>query len=286
MFEIGVFSSAQGDGTAPEELAVGAAPGESGVMVNAVRYRGGAHFEGTLRAHVVSVSPAGLLHCRFAGEAVSHEARESSIAILPAGLDAAADSNDDITTVQIAIDPAMLSLAATEGGAFDGEVKGTLCAYDLELASLGRLLAEECGKGFPLGALFWNETSSRFIDAVAARHTTGHKRGSNGRFDAVPLQRLRDYILAHLDEPLDVATLAAMCGRSQFHFSRVFARLVGVSPYRYVARLRLQRAVELVRQRRQSLADIAAATGYADQSHLTRWVRRVYGVTPTNLLEK
>jgi AraC family transcriptional regulator len=45
----------------------------------------------------------------------------------------------------------------------------------------------------------------------------------------------------------------------------------------------LQRATELVRGGRSSLAEIAAATGFADQSHLSRWVRRVHGVTPTEL---
>jgi AraC family transcriptional regulator len=44
--------------------------------------------------------------------------------------------------------------------------------------------------------------------------------------------------MAHLDEPIDVATLAHMTQRSQFHFSRVFRRSVGVSPYRYVVYLR------------------------------------------------
>jgi AraC family transcriptional regulator len=47
--------------------------------------------------------------------------------------------------------------------------------------------------------------------------------------------------------------------------------------------LRLQRAIELVREAELSLAEIAARTGFADQSHLSRWVRRVYGVTLTQV---
>jgi AraC family transcriptional regulator len=87
--------------------------------------------------------------------------------------------------------------------------------------------------------------------------------------------------MAHLDEPLDVATLAAMCGRSQYHFSRVFSRSVGVSPYRYVMHLRLKHAFDLIRKGALPLAQVAYSVGFADQSHLTRWVRRAYGVTPT-----
>jgi AraC family transcriptional regulator len=56
---------------------------------------------------------------------------------------------------------------------------------------------------------------------------------------------------------------------------------VGVTPHRYVVHLRLQR--ELVRAGRSGLAEIAACTGFADQSHLSRWVRRIHGVSLTQL---
>jgi AraC family transcriptional regulator len=97
------------------------------------------------------------------------------------------------------------------------------------------------------------------------------------------LKRLRDYIIAHIDEPIEVAKLANIAGRSPFHFSRVFTRSVGLTPYRYVVYLRVQRATELVRDGRLGLAEIAARTGFADQSHLSRWVRRVHGVPLTKL---
>jgi AraC family transcriptional regulator len=98
------------------------------------------------------------------------------------------------------------------------------------------------------------------------------------------LDRLRDYILAHLDEPVEVGALAELAGRSPFQFTRVFARSVGMTPHRYIVHLRLQRAIELVRDGRSGLAEIAAHTGFADQSHLSRWVRRVYGVSLTQLI--
>ena len=95
--------------------------------------------------------------------------------------------------------------------------------------------------------------------------------------------RVRDYIEAHLDEPIEVGALANIAGRSPFHFTRVFTRAVGMSPHRYIVRMRLERAVALMLTRRSGLAEIAACTGFADQSHLSRWVRRVYGASPSQL---
>ena len=115
---------------------------------------------------------------------------------------------------------------------------------------------------------------------------SGTEGKPSGLLNKDVLKRLKEFVVEHLDEPLDVATLAKMTNRSQFHFSRAFTRSVGVSPYRYVVHLRLQRAVEMVRDRKLSLAEIAVRTGFADQSHLTRWVRRVHGVSPTQILRK
>ena len=56
-----------------------------------------------------------------------------------------------------------------------------------------------------------------------------------------------------------------------------------MTPHRYVVHLRLQAAIQHVRRGRMGLAEIAAETGFADQSHLSRWVRRVHGVTPSEL---
>jgi AraC family transcriptional regulator len=113
---------------------------------------------------------------------------------------------------------------------------------------------------------------------------SGEKRKPSGLLNEDVLKRLEEFVIEHLDEPLGVAALAKLTNRSQFHFSRAFTRSIGVSPYRYVVHLRVQRAVALVREGKFGLAEIAARTGFADQSHLTRWVRRVHGVSPNQIL--
>src|SRR5262245_27407443 len=111
MPDVGDVSAAQGDGTAPVVLVSGAAAGESGVSVCSVSYRGAVHFQATLRTHVVCFSSPGELHCRRAGECVTHDAPEGSLAIHPAGLDCSAEADHDVLTTYVVIDPVRLSLA-------------------------------------------------------------------------------------------------------------------------------------------------------------------------------
>ena len=281
--DIGDVSSAQEDGAPPAILAAGSAPGESGVSVVSMRFARGAHFVGTLRQHMISFVSEGRINCRLAGTKLLHEAHEGSLAICPAGLECAADTEHDLNSLLIAIRPRQLALAAAEETALEARLVGCLSGHDQKLLDLARALASESQAGYPHGAIGWNETAARFIDTLVTGHILGREANAGGMLDLAMLARIRDFVNAHLDEPIDVPTLAAMTGRSQFHFSRAFTRSVGVSPYRYVVHLRLRRAVELVRERRLPLAEIAMSTGFADQSHLTRWVRRVYGVSLTQL---
>jgi AraC family transcriptional regulator len=94
------------------------------------------------------------------------------------------------------------------------------------------------------------------------------------------LQRVCDYIEAHLDDQLTLADLAEVACLSPYHFSRSFKQAVGIGVQRYVVQRRIERAKTLMRRTRQPLAWIALEIGFADQSHLTGVFRRETGMTP------
>ncbi|MBV9377098.1 MAG: helix-turn-helix transcriptional regulator [Alphaproteobacteria bacterium] len=96
------------------------------------------------------------------------------------------------------------------------------------------------------------------------------------------LERVYDYVEAHLDNRLTLTDLASVACLSPSHFSRSFKQAVGVGPQRYITRRRLERAKTLMRRTKEPLALIAQETGFADQSHLTSAFRREIGVTPGN----
>lgn len=92
-----------------------------------------------------------------------------------------------------------------------------------------------------------------------------------------------DHIDANLAERLTLAHLARLVGVSPSHFKTLFKAAIGVPAHRYVMRRRVARAIELIRAGGLPLAKVAAATGFAHQSHLARAMRAVVGQTPGEL---
>jgi AraC family transcriptional regulator len=94
------------------------------------------------------------------------------------------------------------------------------------------------------------------------------------------LQRVRDYVEAHLDADVSLTVLADIACLSPYHFSRSFKQAVGLGPQRYVTERRIERAKTLMRRTRRPLASIALEVGFTDESHLTQVFRRATGMTP------
>jgi AraC family transcriptional regulator len=82
-----------------------------------------------------------------------------------------------------------------------------------------------------------------------------------------------------------LSAVAAAVGVHPAHVARVFRRRHGVSVGAYARALRLERAAALLAASEEPLAAVAAETGYADQSHLTRAFRRSTGLTPARFRE-
>jgi AraC family transcriptional regulator len=272
-------------GNLPTALASGSAPGKSGFSLLSVRFKGGVYFRGTLRQHVIPFVSHAHIQSRIADRTHRHAPTAGSLAIFPAGIDGDGDARSNLDAVLVAIDPDRSRLAAADGSALGACSNNCFSGFDQALFDFARTLAAESATGNHTGSLFWNEIADGFIDGLVARHTSELRelRGLEA-LGTDDLKRVRDYIVAHLNEPMRVSKLASIVGHSPSHFSRVFTRSVGVTPHRYVVHLRLQSALELVRDRRYTLAEIASGTGFADQSHLTRWVQRVHGVSPTELV--
>jgi AraC-like DNA-binding protein len=126
------------------------------------------------------------------------------------------------------------------------------------------------------------EREQAVVDGLVGLFTTGQRLAADdARRDKQPsaARIARDFIEAHLDERISLASLAAATGLSLFHVCRVFESTYHMPPAAYVRCRRVHRAGQLI-VAGTSLAAAAAAAGFADQPHMTRQFRAVLGVTP------
>jgi AraC family transcriptional regulator len=99
------------------------------------------------------------------------------------------------------------------------------------------------------------------------------------------LVRAVEYIHDQLDTDLTVSGIAQAVGMSSDHFTRQFKKSTGQTPYEYVVEARVRKAKELLTTSKLTISEAAFRVGFADQSHLTRHFRRVFGLPPKRLLQ-
>jgi AraC-like DNA-binding protein len=90
---------------------------------------------------------------------------------------------------------------------------------------------------------------------------------------------VREVLRGSFDAELSAADLAEAAGCSRFAVYRAFRAAYGMAPSDYRRQVRLAEARRLLASGRP-VGEVAAAVGFADQSHLTRWFVRSYGLTP------
>lgn len=184
----------------------------------------------------------------------------------------------------VALDPARMRCAGLEWGEARPWTPLTprLPFEDPFLGALIECLRAEMRHGYPGGRVY-GDTLAAALMAHLWRSEPGRTPEVNGHPRGLSRPRLRHldaFMREHLAENLSLTTLAREAGLSPFHFVRVFKQTTGQTPHRYLLERRLERARELLLQRSRSLAEVAIATGFCDQSHLTLHFKRAFGLTP------
>lgn len=90
-----------------------------------------------------------------------------------------------------------------------------------------------------------------------------------------------EHMIAHLGEPLPVPEIARHCGVGVTRFSNSFRQATGTSPHRYLRRVRIERACELLRTTALSVREVAEAVGFRGQAHFCTAFVAERDLTPT-----
>jgi transcriptional regulator GlxA family with amidase domain len=91
---------------------------------------------------------------------------------------------------------------------------------------------------------------------------------------------VKQLILDHLGDTLEVTELARACALSRSHFSRAFKCSIGVSPQDWIRQQRIARAKQLIQNTDLTLTQISLECGFCDQAHFSHIFTRSEGITP------
>lgn len=119
--------------------------------------------------------------------------------------------------------------------------------------------------------------AARFVDTASSRKQRPTAVKARDRRRAVEAAL---WIAQHAHEPVNLDLAAKAAGVSPFHFLRLFARVLGVTPHQYLIRSRLRRAARLLADGVDSITEVAFDSGFADLSNFVRTFHRAAGIPP------
>lgn len=141
-------------------------------------------------------------------------------------------------------------------------------------------LLSEAFADFPrtLEPLATDTIVDRLAESLAARSDSG-RRPARITVAHRAVARVRDFLVAEASRTIASSELESVSGLDRFALARHFRTAFGTSPHRFQVGRRLARARTMI-ARGASLSETAVATGFADQSHLTRQFAARFGLTP------
>ena len=119
--------------------------------------------------------------------------------------------------------------------------------------------------------------ASRFVETVSGRPRKPVAVTARDRRRAVEAAH---WIAANSHQEINLDATANQAGISPFHFLRLFANVLGVTPHQYLLRSRLRHAARLLADEDIAITDIAYDVGFADLSNFVRTFHRAAGVSP------
>ncbi len=203
--------------------------------------------------------------------------------IVPRGLPSEWQWAGQCNVIQLSPSPELVMRVAVEALDVEparAELLPRIAHHDPLVYELGRAKLAELRGDRPASRLYLDLLSQTLVMHLLRHHAAldAPTQRPAGGLSREALRRVTDYVMEHLADDLRLADLARVANLSQYHFARMFRQATGLSVHRYVMERRLEQAARLLAEG-LTLAEVAARTGFADQSHLARRYRARFGVS-------
>lgn len=154
-----------------------------------------------------------------------------------------------------------------------------LCHQDPRLFTILRLLRDAATSDDSVSGLYGDGLVCSAMALLFAKSSSGES-SRYSRLAPWQLRRATEFIRSQFPRHIEISELANLINFSPAHFSRAFKATVGVPPYQWQLRTRVQRAQDLLRGTRLSIEEVALICGFVDSAHFTRVFRRIFRTSP------
>jgi AraC family transcriptional regulator len=122
--------------------------------------------------------------------------------------------------------------------------------------------------------------SSHLVHHYSSSHAAVPENNSSG-LNNQALRKAIKYIHIHFAEDISTDMIAAEVNLNGAYFARMFKKSIGVSPHQYLLNCRINRAKVLLADKALRISEVAAMSGFYDQSHLTNSFKKFMKMTPS-----
>ncbi|HTH73625.1 MAG TPA: AraC family transcriptional regulator [Trinickia sp.] len=240
------------------------------------RHRIGVHMGKPVRAHCV---------CDGDGRRYTRIQAHGDADIIPAGVGGMWSDEDDCTVLRIWFEDAFaraiheqLDLKPSEA-----RIEPRLHVRDARLQHLAWALHAELEAEEASDSLYAESLCTAML--VRMLSTAPALEGRRHTLAPKAAARLTDHIESSLDQPLTLVELASLLHISVPHFKVLFRETFGLPVHQYIVRRRVERAKALLQTGKVSAAQVALDVGFSHQSHMARWMNRLLGVGPSEIMK-
>jgi AraC family transcriptional regulator len=224
------------------------------------------------------------LSCRRGGQRFTGTSVHGDIDVIPSRTAARWEMHDDNDTALVLSLPQSLLQAVAENSGMDAvrlEIRNRFQIRDAELEMLSWAMKREMELGCPTGRIYLNGLTLAVASRLVAWHSSAKAPAvPNEGLSGLRLKQVLSFIEEQLAEDLSLEQIAAVAGVSASHVKTLFRKSMGMPVHQYVIQRRVECAKALLTKDSLSMAEIAAAAGFAHQSHMARHMRRVLGMPP------
>lgn len=207
----------------------------------------------------------------------------ASFALIPAEVPHQSAWNQETEFTLLILEPTYLAQIAHETVSHDRvELIPQFAKFDPVISSISSALKTELvtdGHGIRL----YVESATAFLAAYLLRHYCTREQPLKTYVSGLPKYKLKqaiEYINQHLSEEISLDKIAQHLDMSQYYFCHLFKQSMGISPYQYVLRQRIEKAKQLLKKQKLTITHVALECGFANQTHFTKHFRKLMGITP------